>query len=112
MDQITQLKIEYFELSRLLNKSNLKSNQKTDISFFIEKEKGGLVLFATTNNVSKIQLIHSGNNDTWRPCNYSGLETLETEISKQLNRHKVVDLKFLNLTNLIKSFVFKEFEEH
>jgi hypothetical protein len=112
MDQITQLKIEYFELCRLLNKSNLKVNQKTDVSFFIEKGSETVILFATANKTYKMQLVYLGSNQLWTPCNYSGLAILEDEISKQLNRRKAVDLKFLNLTNLIKSFIFKKFEEH
>lgn len=49
MDQKPQLKIEFFKLGLLLNKSNLHANQKTEVTFFIQNEKDNPVLYATTN---------------------------------------------------------------
>jgi hypothetical protein len=111
MDQHTQLKIEFFELCRQLNKSNLNINQKTEISFFIEKEQGKLVLYATTNKAYKIQLISKNGLEQWRPCGYLGFLVLEKNLSSWANNHVFEKVQQHNLTQLIKSFIFQYFKE-
>ena len=106
MDQ-TQLKVEFFELIRLLNKSNLRANQKTEISFFIERKKNKMVLFATTNKNYILQLIIKNEGQTWDVCGFSGLYLLEKRLSDFFNSNKLENLKAFILTQKIKLFIFQ-----
>ncbi len=112
MDQNTQLKIEFFELCRSLNTSNLHKNQKTEISFFILTERDESILFATTNKSYKIQLIRQKKTKDWVISGFSGLTCLENEICALFNRFDLELLKTMNLTNLIKSFIFQHLDQH
>ena len=112
MDQATQLKIEFFELVRLLNQSNLKTNQKTEISFFIGGVLRKSVLYATTNKVYKIQLIFKLDRHQWKPCGFSGLSLIEVELSELFNHRNLENFSYSEITNIIKSFVFKQFDEN
>ena len=111
MDQIAQLKIEYFELCKLLNKSNLKINQRTDVLFFIDTSNGRSIMSATTNGLYKIQLIFHKYDDTWRPCDFSGLYILEQQLSRLFLSQNPEILKKLNITKLIRSFIFQKVDE-
>lgn len=112
MDQNTQLKREYFELYRLLNRSNLHKNQKTEISFFIETEGNQLTLYTTTNKSYKIRLVLKTNTNKWQSCGFSGLVYLEIKICELFNLTDLEKLKTMNLTKLIKSFIFQHLDQH
>lgn len=108
MDQNTQLKIEFFELCRRLNTSNLHKNQKTEISFFIEAEKNKLILCASTNKTFKLKLISQNTNLAWVPCGYTKLNTLEENLSEWANCKKFDNLNHRELTSTIKSLIFQQ----
>ncbi len=108
MDQKTQPKIEFFELCRLLNKSNLKANQKTEILFFIEADNQKLTLYATTNRRYKIQLIISEKKSIWATCNCSGLNNLENELVQFFKIRSLEKLPDIELTKMIKLFIFQQ----
>jgi hypothetical protein len=107
MDQKSQLKIEFFQLGLLLNKSNLKMNQKTEISFFIQNEKGVPALYATTNGLYKIQLIKYRSNNRWATCNYTELTVLEEELVLFIKCIKIEEITSAELTRSIKLFIFQ-----
>ncbi len=107
MDQKTQLKIEFFELCRLLNKSNLKINQKTNISFFIHKNNQKMTLYATTNHHYKIQLISCEKKNVWTTCNYSGCNHLESELVDLFRKQRIAEISATELTKMIKLFIFQ-----
>lgn len=111
MDQNTQLKIEFFELCRRLNTTNLH-NQKTEVSFFILTERDESILFAATNKSYKIQLIRQKKAKDWVASGFSGLTCLENEICEQFNRFEVELLQTMNLTKFIKSFIFQHIDQH
>ena len=108
MDQNTQLKREYFELCRILNRSNLHKNQKTEISFFIEIDRIKLVLFASTNKTSKVKLISQNEDSIWLPCGFTRLNTLEENLSEWANYNKFENLNHRELTSAIKSLIFQK----
>ncbi len=111
MDQKTQLKIEFFELCRLLNKSNLNANQKTDISFYFETEVDCTVLYATTNKRFKIQLISKITDDHWQASNFTNLFIFEKSVANLFDQYNSKWLKTSDLTALIKSFIFHNIDE-
>jgi len=111
MNQNSQLKIEYFGLCNLLNKSNLLTNQKTKIIFFIEIEKGSSILFATTNKKYNLKLIHQRKNKKWHPCGHSHFSDLEENLSKWAQHYNFEKHNSSDLTKLIKSLIFHDFEE-
>ena len=108
MDQKSQLKIEFFELCRLLNKSNIKANQKTEILFFIQTENQKMTLYATTNHQYKLQLISSDKKNVWAACNYSGLNILENELVLLFKIQDLEKLPDMELTKMIKLFIFQQ----
>lgn len=108
MDQNTQLKREYFELRILLNRSNLKTNQKTEISFFIENEKNKSILCASTNKNFKLKLISQNAKSIWQPCGYTRLNNLEVKLSEWANYKKFDNLNYSDLTSTIKSLIFQQ----
>lgn len=108
MDQNTQLKREYFELCRLLNRSNIKTNQRTEISFFIEHEGNKLILCASTNKNFKIKLISQNAKLAWVPCGYTRLNELEENLSEWANCKKFDNLNLRELTSAIKSLIFQQ----
>lgn len=110
MDQKTQLKSEFFELCRILNRSNSKTNQKTEIYFYIETEAGKPVLFATRNHKFKIQILRIDKLNLWKPCLYSRQFLLEESISKLLNDLNLKTMRTSDLTQLIKSLIFQKME--
>ena len=111
MDRTSELKIEFFELIRLLNQSNLKTNQKTEISFFIELAKNKSVLYATTNKMYRIQLIYKGSDGDWKPCGFCGLTLVEEELSKLFHHQNLEKRTPAEITKIIRSFIFKQFNE-
>ncbi len=111
MDQNTQLKTEFFELIRLCNKSNLKLNQKTTISFFIETNANKLILCATANKNYKVQLISKYGRYDWTPCGFSGLNAMEEELSKLFRHQNLAKLSDGEITKIIKSFIFKQLDK-
>lgn len=111
MDQNTQIKIEFFELCRQLNRSNVHANQKTEISFFIEAVGNKSILYATTNKAYKIQIIFQKGNDPWRGCEFSGLINLESELCNFFSTFDAKKKNKSDLTKSIKSFIFKHFSE-
>lgn len=111
MDQKSQLKSEFFELSRILNRSNLKTNQKTEISFFIEKTKYNSILYAKTNDISKLRLAIKDEKSPWRACKYSKQYLLENTIAHLLNESQIDLIEGIVLTKLIKSFIFQNFDQ-
>lgn len=111
MNQNSQLKTEYFELSKLLITSNLKIDQKTEICFFIEVRKGNLTLFATTNKISSLKLIYQHTKSTWRPCGYTRFKNLEEHLTKLASKNNLELLNSNELTRLIKSFIFQHSDE-
>ena len=111
MDQQTQLKSEFFELCRMLNRSNLKTNQKTDIHFFIEKTNYNSILYAKTNNISKLRLAIKVEKSPWRACKYSKQYLLENTIAHLLNKSQIDLIESIVLTKLIKSLIFQNFDQ-
>ncbi len=111
MNPATQLKIEFFELLRLLNKSNLTTNQKTEISFFIENRTDKVTLCATTNQIYKIQLISQIGRHEWLPCGFSGLDLIEKELSKLFKYQNPTIQSADEITKKITSFIFKKLDE-
>ena len=111
MDQTAQLKIEFFKLIRLLNQSNQKANQKTEISFFIETNADRSILYATTNKACKIQLISKYGRYDWTPCGFSGLSAIEEEVSKLFRNFDMRNRSANEITKTIKSFIFKQFNQ-
>lgn len=107
MDQNTLLKREYFELCRKLNKSNLIKNQKTDVLFFIEQENNKLILYSTTNQAYRIQLVSRNVKYKWEPSGFSGLFILEEHISSFANNNNLEKTNRDELTKRIKSFIFQ-----
>ncbi len=110
MDQNTQLKREYFELYRMLNRSNLHKNQRTDVLFFIEPENGRLILYSTANQTYRIQLISKKVKFNWEPSGFSGLFNLEKQVSSFANNYSLEKINPDELTKKIKSFVFQNFK--
>ncbi len=108
MDQNTQLKIEFFKLVKILNRSNLNINQRTEISFFIETVGSKSTVYATTNKAYKIQLVFKINDEDWLPCGFSGLINLEEKISNLMPQVKFEILTSTELTKKIKSFIFQQ----
>ena len=111
MNQNSQLKTEYFGLSNLLNKSNLPINQKTEISFYIEIEKGTSNLYATTNKKYNLKLIHQRSNKKWHPCGHSHFSSFEENLSKWAQKYNFEKLSSAEITKLIKSLIFHHLEE-
>lgn len=111
MDQNTQIKIEFFELCRQLNRSNVHANQKTEISFFIETVGNKSILYVTTNKSYKIQIIYQKGTDSWCACEFSGLINLETELCNLFSTFDAKKKSKSDLTKLIKLFIFKHFSE-
>ena len=107
MDQKSQLKIEFFQLGLILNKSNLKINQKTEITFFIQNEKSSPVLCATANGLYKIQLAKYESNNRWVACNYTGLTVLEEELVRFIKNIEIKKITSIELTLKIKLFIFQ-----
>lgn len=87
MDQNTQLKREYFELYRMLNRSNLHKNQ-----------------------TYRIQLISKKVKYNWEPSGFSGLFNLEKQVSSFANNYSLEKINPDELTKKIKSFVFQNFK--
>jgi poly-D-alanine transfer protein DltD len=110
MNQNTLLKREYFELYRMLNRSNLHKNQRTDILFFIEPENGSLILYSTANQTYRIQLISKKVKYNWEPSGFSGLFNLERQVSSFANNQGLEKINPDELTKKIKSFVFQNFK--
>lgn len=110
MDQNTLLKREYFELCRKLNRSNQHKDQKTNVLFFIEKENNKLILYSTTNQAYRIQLVFRNIKYKWEPCGFSGLFTLEEHISSFANNNNLEIINSYELTKRIRSFVFQDFK--
>lgn len=112
MNQNTQLKIEYFGLCNYLNKSNQEVNQKTEILFYIKTEKSSSNLYATTNKNYNLKLIYQRNNKKWVPCGHSHFTNLEENLSKWAQQNNFEKFNSSDLTKLIKSLIFHDFEEH
>ncbi len=98
MDQTTQLKIEFFELVRALNQSNLNINQKTEVSFFIETTKSKSILYATTNKKFKMQLIFKNRGSSWQPSGFTGLLNLEAELAQLFQSNNLELIQSHDLT--------------
>lgn len=75
---MNEVKTEYFELLRRLNKSNKTSNEKTKLSFTIDDTNANyLKLYATLSTDQKILLCQKVKETNWRPAQFSGLDNLE-----------------------------------
>ncbi len=111
MKQNTQLKIEFFELCQMLNKSNLRVNQKTEILFFIDTQGYQSILYATTNKIYKMQLAFKGPSAKWEPCGFSNLSNLERELKQLLDTFDFKKLNPAELTKKIKLFIFQNIDE-
>ena len=79
--------------------------------FFIKIEKNSAILYATTNKKYKIQLISKMTKNPWDACNFTELSILETHLANLLNKYNLENLMLMDLTVLIKSFIFQHFDQ-
>lgn len=81
MENREQVVADYFKLRVLLNRSNSKSNQKTEIDFIVhQNEPGKFVLFAAltgVQNAKMIEICHRTARLGWEGSGYSGLFACE-----------------------------------
>ncbi len=96
-------KEEYFELLRLLNKSNKTKNEVTHLRFVTDNsDPNHLKLYASISNGQKILLCQKKKETNWWPSQFSGLNQLEKFICYQLNAMTELDSADLILGNLFK----------
>ncbi len=58
-----------------------------------------------------MQLIYKSKDGDWRPCRFCRLDFLEKELSKLFSQLIHEELSHVEITKIIKSFVFKQFDE-
>lgn len=95
-------KVEYFELLRLLNKSNKTKNEVTLVNFTTDQTtEAELGLFASVSKTQKILLCLRRQN-RWIPAGYSHYDNLEKLICSCLNKSNKSDIHKEILRNLFK----------
>ena len=99
---MNEVKTEYFELLRRLNKSNKAKNTTTKLDFMIDQnDELEPKLYATISKNQKILLCIKEHYE-WRPAKYSGLDHLEQFICNQLRYALNANLTDFVLRNLFK----------
>ena len=80
---------EYFQLRVLLNKTNLRKDEKTEVVFLLRhNQEGDVCLVAALAKISPskaIEICGKPRNGSWRGSEYSGLFYLEDYCAKFLN---------------------------
>ena len=99
---MNEVKTEYFELLRRLNKSNKAKNTTTKLDFIIDQndEQGSKLCASISKNQKILLCIKDGHE--WNPAKFSGLDHLEQFISNQLKYVRDVNITDLILRNLFK----------
>ena len=81
MENRENIVADYFKLRTLLNRTNFKSNEKTDIEFTLRRRAPDNFYFAAElkgiRNPNKIELCQKNGRNLWQPSNHSGLFHLE-----------------------------------
>jgi hypothetical protein len=108
MANTSQIKQDYFKLLNLLNKGNKKSNEKTEVYFYIEQIGSEFLFFAAISLKQRILLVRKNNSLNWHEANISGLIYLEEFLSKTLIANNI-DNSAEGLSEQIKSALFKYF---
>lgn len=98
-------KEEYFELLRLLNKSNKTKNEVTKLTFIVESsDKYQGMLYASISKDQKV-LLCTQSDKILRPAGYSGYDNLETficNIVKSIFEKNITEIILRNLFKMSK----------
>ena len=100
---MNEIKSEYFELLKLLNKSNKVKNEITKLSFYVDDSNSlHLKLYAALSEDQKILLCEKNKYDNWTPSNITQFSQLEEFMSENADDHKLA-----NFTELILARIFE-----
>ncbi len=100
---MNEIKSEYFELLKLLNKSNKTKDEITKLSFYVDEANNhNLKLYAALSKDQKILLCEKKSNKKWRASNASKFSELEKFIALNAN-----DYCLENFTSLILTRIFE-----
>lgn len=108
MANTSQIKQDYFKLLQLLNKGNKKTNEKTEVYFYIEQIGSDFLFFAAISLRQRILLVRKNSSLNWHGANISGLPDLEGYLKDVLGSVKS-DTSTAELSLNIKSALFKYF---
>lgn len=102
------VKKEYFELLNRLNHANKQMNMNTDVYFYIDRSDPNILkLFAAISKNQKIMLATNKLNKLWEAKYLTGSNNLEEYIAEILNLNTKESSENVNVTDLIKSHIFK-----
>ena len=98
-----EIKLEYLELIKLLNKTNKLKNEMTQVTFFVDDtNKQHLKLYAALSADQKILLCERIGNRYWSACRLTQFSKLEDFLAEN-----VINYSFENFTNLILARIFE-----
>ncbi len=100
---MNEIKSEYFELLKLLNKSNKSKNEITHLTFLIDDtDKKHLKLFGVLSKDQKILLCEKKSHEKWFPSGITKFNNLEDSIAKSVHKYYSGDF-----TNFVLSQIFE-----
>ncbi len=93
---------DYFKLRILLNRTNKRSNEKTNIRFLIQKSEFKWRFVATLDQKgsSIIELCSYGSENSWDESGFSGLQALENFCCTNLDKYqKIMGINDMRLSS-------------
>ena len=100
---MNEIKLEYFELIKLLNKTNKTKNEITKLSFYVdESNKQHLKLYAALSKDQKILLCEKKNRNKWISTGVTQFSELEKFLAKNSSNYYL-----LNFTDLLLAQIFE-----
>lgn len=100
---MNEIKSEYFELLKILNKSNKVKNEITKLSFYVDASNSqNLKLYAALSIDQKILLCEKKGRSKWRSTNTSQFSDLDKFIAKNAD-----DYYLLNFSEIILARIFE-----
>ena len=89
MDNRENIVAEYFQLRMLLNKTNLKKDEKTEIEFLLRHDQRDFWVVASLKKTSPsktIEICRKKSNGRWARSECTGLFNLEDYCAETLNK--------------------------
>lgn len=107
MANTSQIKQDYFKLLQLLNKGNKKTNEKTEVYFYIEQIGTEYLFFAAISLKQRILLVRKNNTKSWGSAHITGLAELEDFISSEVKKISTPNYTAEQISECIKSALFQ-----